>query len=209
MLATKFQMSNPTRIERAPKTPLQGLRFFSEEQLFTQLRKHVKSLSRKIPWEGTHQKVWLYPLMPTSHSSFSSVFKADNKNIFFFAAFESLLNNCTNTVYSSRSTAQPWLNGSLLVLGKQPQQMVFITATVPGMWPGKKVAWPENFYSSVTLVATMAQGIHRQLPDNTWRTTWLTPELQRNLSALSWFCTPSLAPLCERKEQNKQSGPLC
>lgn len=87
MLATKFQMSNPTRIERAPKTPLQGLRFFSEEQLFTQLTKHVKSLSRKIPWEGTHQKVWLYPLMPTSHSSFSSVFKADNKNIFFFCCF--------------------------------------------------------------------------------------------------------------------------
>lgn len=29
------------------------------------------------------------------------------------------------------------------------------------------------------------QGIYREFPDNTWRTTWLAPELQRNSSALS------------------------
>lgn len=133
------------------------------------------------------------------------VFKQNDKKI------PSLLLNVYKTIAQTGfiHPAQPWFSGSFLVLGKQPQQMFFITATVPGMRPGKKVVCPENSDSLVSLGAAVAQGTCREFPGNTQRMTWLAPELQRNLSALSQLCTPSLTLLCEHKDQKKQRGPLC
>lgn len=75
----------------------------------------------------------------------------------FSIAFVSLLKNCTNAVYSSGSTVQPQLSDSFLVLGKQSQQMFFITAAVQAMQTRENVACPENFFFLVTLADAVAQ----------------------------------------------------
>lgn len=127
----------------------------------------------------------------------------------FSIAFVSLLKNCTNAVYSSGSTVQPQLSDSFLVLGKQSQQMFFITAAVQAMQTRENVACPENFFFLVTLADAVAQWIHRKLPCCLQRIAQLAPQVLRKFSTLSYFCTLFLALLYEHKDQNKQSVQLC
>lgn len=167
MLATKSQVSNHKRIKRDPKSSLQSL-----EGLFFYFSRRIDIHWSQKAWEGAHQKVGERFLIASTCTHFLSLlfcfllvlpaFKQDNNK-----KIPLLLLKIYKTIAQTGfiPPALPWFSGSFLVLGKQPQQTFFITATVPGMWPGKKVVCPEN--SSSSLGAAVAWGICREFPGNT------------------------------------------